>query len=102
MNADENEPGYRHIIFKPMPVDEVNFVEYYNQTSYGEAGIHWGKTNNKFAMEVTVPVGCHATVYVPIDINRMVTATQGAVPVEKENGYHIFTVESGVYKFDVN
>ncbi len=41
MQTDETEPGYRHIIFKPQPVEEMEFAEYYNQTSYGEAGIKW-------------------------------------------------------------
>ncbi len=30
MNTDENEPGYRHIIFKPQPVEDVSFAKYYN------------------------------------------------------------------------
>jgi len=48
-------------------------VKYFNNTSYGEAGIHWEKTDNNFLMEVTVPVGCRATVYVPVKTNQQIT-----------------------------
>src|SRR5665811_1044536 len=66
MNADENEPGYRHIIFRPQPVDDISFAKYYNNTSFGEAGIYWQKSDDDFSIEVTVPIGCRATVYVPV------------------------------------
>ncbi|MDX1285457.1 MAG: alpha-L-rhamnosidase C-terminal domain-containing protein, partial [Draconibacterium sp.] len=67
MQADPNQPGYRHIIFKPQPVDEINFAKYYNETPYGNAGIHWQRTDGKMNMLVSVPVGCTAKVYLPCD-----------------------------------
>lgn len=101
MYADENNPGYRHIIFKPMPVDEMDFVTYKNQTSYGEAGIHWEKSGSVFSMEVTVPVGCTATVYVPAEKNQKIVILPGAIAEEKETGFAVYSVESGVYRFVV-
>ncbi len=59
-------------------------------------------------MEVTVPVGCTATVYVPADENRKITESGALVsnpefiPEDKDGtGYYVVDVESGVYKFDV-
>ncbi|MFW5756122.1 MAG: family 78 glycoside hydrolase catalytic domain [Tangfeifania sp.] len=107
MNADENEPGYRHIIFRPQPVEDVSFAKYYNNTSYGKAGIHWKKSdNNEFSMNISVPVGCRATVYVPVSENQQVTesGTKAAgnefiTAAGEEEGYEIFRVESGNYSF---
>jgi alpha-L-rhamnosidase len=108
MNADPNVPGYRHIIFKPQPVEDLTYTKYYNETSYGEAGISWQKENNGFSMEVTVPVGCTATVYVPVSNGK--TVSENGVPVAEskdiqskgeENGYRIFEVKSGEYEFVV-
>ncbi|MEZ5106638.1 MAG: family 78 glycoside hydrolase catalytic domain [Draconibacterium sp.] len=108
MNADENEPGYQHIIFKPQPVDDISFAKYYNNTSYGKAGIHWEKSDKNFSMKVTVPVGCTATVYVPAYENQKIKENGASVSESefvtakgKESGYHIFNVESGMYKFTV-
>ena len=39
MQTDPDEPGYRHIIFKPQPLEELEYVTYSNNTPYGEGGI---------------------------------------------------------------
>lgn len=108
INADENEPGYRHIIFRPQPVDDISFAKYFNDTSYGNAGIFWERANDKFSMEITVPVGSSATVYVPASENqnvfesgKTVSVSEFVKAVGKEGGYKIFSVNSGKYKFEV-
>jgi alpha-L-rhamnosidase len=109
MRADPWEPGYRHLIFKPQPVDELEYVSYSNRTPYGEGGISWKQSEGSFSMEVTVPVGCHASVYVPTsDPARVYEGKEKAEDLpdilfkEMEEGYALFVVESGVYHFRVN
>jgi alpha-L-rhamnosidase len=109
MKADPLEPGYRHLIFKPQPVDEMEYVNYSNQTPYGEAGIYWKNSRGSFDMDVTVPVGCHASVYVPTsDPERVYEGNEKADKVpgilfkEMVDGYALYAVESGVYYFRVN
>jgi alpha-L-rhamnosidase len=108
MSADENEPGYRHIIFRPQPVDDISYAKYFNETSYGKAGIHWNKEDDQFEMNIAVPVGCHATVYVPASGNEKVL--EGGKQIAdndfikaagEEDGYKIFKVKSGNYDFSV-
>ncbi len=108
MNTDPDNPGYRHIIFRPQPVDDVSFAKYYNNTAYGNAGIHWKKASNSFSMDVSVPVGCSATVYLPAVENQQVTESGGEIEGSEfvksagyENGYHIFKISSGDYSFKV-
>ncbi len=109
MNADPNNPGYKHIIFRPEPVGDITFVNYFNQTLYGRAGIHWEKDNGTFSMDVTVPVGSRATVYVPVDDPDQVTengkaiADDGYVSYQRmDDGYAVYSVASGEYRFEVN
>jgi alpha-L-rhamnosidase len=106
MNTDPNEPGYKHIIFKPQPAGDLTFVKYYNQTSYGDAGIHWEKENGQFLIQVTVPVGCTATVYVPFQNDKSIT--ENGKPIKnlkeikvlgEEDNYQVFSVNSGNFKF---
>jgi alpha-L-rhamnosidase len=108
MNADPEAPGYRHIIFRPEPVGDITYAEYYNETSYGRAGIYWKNENNEFNMAITVPVGSYATVFVPVGNNQKIF--EGGSPVAglpaiesagEENGYKIFKVASGLYNFSV-
>jgi alpha-L-rhamnosidase len=108
MNADSEKPGYRHIIFKPQPAGDLTFVKYSNQTSYGETGISWKKSNEEFSMEIDVPVSSSATVYVPAEEGKTVFEN-GVSPTEskdihfmgEENGYQLFVVKSGKYNFVV-
>jgi alpha-L-rhamnosidase len=108
MQSDHWEPGYRHIIFKPQPVDELEYVSYTNLTPYGEGGISWQNNEASFNMDVTVPVGCHASVYVPAsDPGNVYEGKEKAEEVpgilfkEMEEGYALFAVESGEYHFRV-
>ncbi|MFW6290382.1 MAG: family 78 glycoside hydrolase catalytic domain, partial [Mariniphaga sp.] len=108
MNADPGEPGYKHIIIRPRPVDDLSFVKYYNDTSYGKAGVHWEQGEDQFTMDVTVPVGSYATVNVPGRENS--TITESGKPLSEQShvqyinwadGYHTVKIESGEYRFEV-
>ncbi len=108
MQADPLEPGYRHIIFRPQPESDLGYVSYSNRTPYGEGGISWKNSEGSFSMEVTVPVGCHASVYVPTsDPSRVFEGKLRAEEVpgilykEMEGGYALYNVESGNYRFRV-
>jgi len=107
MNADPDHPGYRNIIYRPQPVADLTYASYSNLTPYGEAGIRWEKEDNKLLMEITVPVGSSATVYVPAhDISevresskRITKGTDHITFLRMENDYAVFNVNSGTYKF---
>jgi len=106
MNVDQNAPGYKHIIFRPQPVTEMTFVKYFNQTSFGEAGIYWKNEAGQFSMDVTVPVGSWADVYVPVRKEKQITenGTQTSAStdvsfIKEEEGYQVFVVKSGQYHF---
>ncbi len=106
MNADPEEPGYKHIVFRPQPVADLSFVKYFSQTSFGEAGIFWKKENEQFSMQVTVPVGSHATVYVPVmkakqitENGRIISASNDVQFIREDTGYRVFGLKSGKYQF---
>jgi alpha-L-rhamnosidase len=106
MNTDPEKPGYRNIIFKPQPVGDVTFAKYSNETTYGTASVNWKKNTDSFNMDIQVPVGSTATVYVPASNEKNVTENgmkikrEHGISFQKmENGYAIFTVGSGNYIF---
>lgn len=108
MQADPEEPGYRHMIFRPQPIDELEYVSYSNNTPYGEGGITWRHKEDSFLMEITVPVSCHATVHVPAsDLSQIregeleIDQASGVTFKEMKDGYALFAVESGSYTFRV-
>ena len=109
MQTDEKEPAYRHIIFKPQPVADLDEVSYFNKTNFGKAGVHWKKSDNEFRVSIAVPVGSHATVYLPSFENQKVTeggkpladAGLDAADLGWQNGYRILEVGSGNYSFSI-
>ncbi|MEI6139607.1 MAG: family 78 glycoside hydrolase catalytic domain [Mariniphaga sp.] len=108
MNTDEQQPGYRHIIFHPQPVADLTFASYSNLTPFGMACISWKKEAGKFNLDISVPVGSTATVYVPTSNPEKVTENGQKISGSKEiafqkmeNGNAVYKVGSGEYKFVV-
>lgn len=109
MKADPAYPGYRHIIFRPQVVEEIEYVSYMNHTSYGEGGISWKNGKDGFSMEVVIPVSCRATVYVPASELAMISENgrpsdqaPGIEFLEMKEGYAVFAVGSGSYNFEIS
>ncbi|MFC2126609.1 family 78 glycoside hydrolase catalytic domain, partial [Bacteroidota bacterium] len=109
MSADPEQPGYKHIIFRPQPVDDLSYTTYTNVTPYGKAGIMWKNDGGKFVMDVTVPVGSTGTVHVPASDMGNVTESgtsadkaKGVIFKNIKEGYAVYSVGSGEYSFAVN
>lgn len=106
MNTDPDVPGYHNIIFKPQPAGNLTSCSYSNMTQYGQASIDWKKGNGRFNMNIVVPVGSHATVFVPASSQDKVTESgkkitgQDIAFKSSENGYMVYSVPSGKYSFE--
>ena len=109
MQCDIHDPAYKHIVFKPQPVDELNYVTYSNRTAYGKAGITWKRENGKFLMNVKVPVSSTATVYIPsqnedqiVESGIVINNHPDLRDIKQVNGYTVVNVSSGNYSFVVD
>ena len=107
MNTDIDNPGYRNIIFRPQPAGDMTFASYSNLTPYGTAGIRWEKKGNGLAVDIKVPVGSTATVYVPAGSVSQVKESGSTIKKNNlnitfagiEDNYAVFRVGSGSYAF---
>jgi alpha-L-rhamnosidase len=106
MDADPENPGYKHIIFRPQPAGDITYSSYSTMTPYGKAGISWKKENNAFSMDITVPAGSNATVFIPAQQISSVTESgteadksEGIASIGMDQGYAVFKVGSGNYSF---
>ncbi len=65
IDSDPSEPGYKHIIFKPLPNKELGYAKARILTDNGEIISSWEYTGNgnECAFSFTVPAGSHATLY---------------------------------------
>lgn len=102
LNFDESKPGYRHIIFRPMPVGDIDFTQYQTETPFGTAGIHWKKQNDgTMKVKLTIPVGSTATFIPPFQNSK--TVTVDGKKLKKMKGVSVngdsFEMGSGLYEF---
>ena len=109
VNADENVPGYKHIIIKPQLPEKLDYVYYSNKTPYGEVKSEVKKKDGSLEMNITIPVGSYATVYIPVSGNSNITENglplESAPGIEKvgmENGYVIVKLMQGKYGFNLS
>jgi alpha-L-rhamnosidase len=107
LNTDPTKPGYQNIIFKPQPAGDVTYANYSNLTPNGTASINWKKENKRMLIEIEVPVGSTGTVYVPAATSKNVKEAGKKIKdnevikfLRVENGYAIYAVGSGKYKFE--
>jgi alpha-L-rhamnosidase len=107
MNTDHERPGYKHVIFHPRLAGDITYASYSNLTPYGHCAISWRKEYNKFSMNVSVPVGSTATVYVPserqkyvLESGKKIRSRSGVSFIRMENGFAVFNVGSGEYVFE--
>jgi alpha-L-rhamnosidase len=80
ISADEDQPGYRHILFRPRPGGGLTRAKASLKTVYGPASIEWRIEGNLLAIEVLVPHNATATLEAP-----------GAAPVQLGSGRRSFS-----------
>ena len=65
LELDPEEPGYRHIIFRPRPGGSLTWAEAELQTRFGKASIRWELEGGTLRMEFEIPENCRATLQPP-------------------------------------
>jgi alpha-L-rhamnosidase len=100
IKCDPAAPGFKHIIMRPMPVDDLTYVKATHRSPYGLISSEWHRDGSKFDWHIQVPVNSSATVYVPALETQDVQA-DGLKPVRIEDGCSVFEVGSGEYHFTV-
>ena len=108
VNADENMPGYKHLIIKPQLPEKMDYVYYSNKTPYGKVVSETKRNAGRFEMNVTIPVGSRASIHIPVSGSSVVTeggmaieAAQGIEQSGLENGCLVVKVMQGSYQFTV-
>ncbi len=106
MNPDPQSPGYRHIVFKPRPAGGITTASYANKTPNGTASVSWRKNGSNFMVDIQVPAGCSATVWIPaknadkVKESHQKTGKRPEILFQQAlDGYAVYRVGSGDYHF---
>lgn len=96
----EAAPGFREIEIRPFPGGGLKWARAEQMTPYGKAVSAWKQEGNVFSLEVEIPFGSTAAVYLPADEGALLTiGGKPAEGVKTEGGYAEFKVGSGHYVF---
>lgn len=109
IRIDEQTPGLSHFLIKPAPVGKLEFARVYYDSLRGRIVSNWRRADGKLYLDVTVPQGSTATLYVPTTAPGSVT--EGGRAADKSPGVHrvssegnqaVFKLGSGQYEFVSN
>jgi alpha-L-rhamnosidase len=92
-------PAYRAIEIKPVPVGDLDHASAHTTTPLGRVSSAWTRSDRKFRLKVTVPVGATATVHVPSGGRSVDVDGRGAKRVGSVDGHELYEVGSGEYRF---
>lgn len=95
IEIDDENPGYKRIIFQPHIGGGFSYAEGTFESIYGMIRSHWSVDGEMITMEFTVPVNTTAVIY-PDQCQEMIAA-DGLTFAEKEGKYQA-TAGSGSYK----
>jgi len=101
IQIDENQPGYKHILFAPHPGGGLRNASAELSTLYGKVASTWKIDNDNFVYEVTIPANTNATITLPYAKadqvkQNGVTVTGGLVQIKTDVQVNL---GSGKYSF---
>jgi alpha-L-rhamnosidase len=109
ITPDMHHPGFSQFVIRPVIFDELKFAEGELNTVKGLIKCAWRKQGASIHLDVTIPHNATATVYIPAKNVRSVTEsgrkTSGIREItflREEDGYAVFRVASGNYRFKSN
>jgi alpha-L-rhamnosidase len=65
INCDPERPGFKHIILRPEPVGDLQWVKCSFKSLYGRIRSDWNIEGDNFHWQITVPPNTTATVHIP-------------------------------------
>ena len=98
IRSDPEQPGFKHILLHPHPVDGLSFVRASHRSLYGKIGSEWHRDGNRLTLAVTISPNTTATVWVP-------GTPSGSPPpdgklLRKEADFSVYEIGSGSYHFE--
>jgi alpha-L-rhamnosidase len=106
IRPDTHQPGFRHVILRPQPVEGVNWVKVSYMGMYGVVESRWSTERQRFTLEATIPPGSTATIYLPAaSINAVEEGGKPAAAaacvrsIGMEADRAVFQIQAGRYRF---
>ncbi|TWT86023.1 Bacterial alpha-L-rhamnosidase [Posidoniimonas polymericola] len=105
IGPDPTAPGYRNVLIKPQPVDQIDWAEGSYDSIRGPVRVRWEREGPRFLLEADLPPNTTATIHLPggdlTEGVRPAAESEGVLSVEQRDGRNVVRVGSGSYAFVV-
>ncbi len=96
IRADENYPGFKHILIQPYIPESLQHVKAAVQTLYGSVFLCWHKRGNVLEVQLTVPANTTAGVTLPgLPVGKWMKSAR------VEHGRSHFQLDAGAHEFSI-
>ena len=103
ISPDENQPGFKNTILRPAVSCGMESASASHDSMYGKVECYWANRDGKLTVNVKVPFGCTATLYLPDKYATTLTVDEvkaiESFSSGSRNGEFYLTVPSGTYSF---
>jgi alpha-L-rhamnosidase len=76
---DPERPGFQHVVIRPTPVGDITWAGADYDSVRGRISSWWRLSAKEFALDVSIPPGCTASVFLPI--NNPASITESGKPL---------------------
>ena len=103
---DINEPGYAHVFIRPSILNkpELTWAKGHYDSVHGRIGVSWKRESGLFTLDILIPEGTHASVYLPTRNPSKITERGLKIAVddisESTLAGAVIKVNSGTYHFE--
>lgn len=109
VNIDPEAPGYQHTIIRPAIPARLETAGYSQQSIYGTISVQWNKNKGLLTLQVEIPVGCTATLYLPVKTGQSVQESKTEknkkggkyLNGKKQDGYTLNGIDNGWAQIEV-
>jgi len=104
-SATASAPGYRQIVIDPQIDPKLHWAKTSYRSARGRIATSWTLEGEKLSLDVTIPPGTMATVYVPtkdgriLESGKPIDTVEGATLMRTTGDRAQVSIVSGTYKF---
>jgi alpha-L-rhamnosidase len=106
IGLDPDQPGFKHIIIKPVMGGDLTWVKAHYDTVHGRIVSEWERKEKQLTLHVVIPANTTATIYVPagdlasvLEGGKPAAKSEGVRFLRKKNAAAVFEAGSGTYDF---
>jgi len=104
--CDPEGPGFKRVIIKPSVVGDLTWAKASYDSIHGPIRSDWKRNAEAFTLDVTIPPGTSATVFVPASSASEITeggapaaSSKGVAFLREDGRTAIYRIQSGTYSF---